>query len=317
MATYDLHKDSYMEIIDMIKTGNVFPFGIECVSENKITRGIGGTRQVLNKVMDEIFSTLFKPINNFFCDIDETNDFWNSEENIDAFATLIAIIIARGCTTPYHFTPGFLETITAKKHAMDDLSYYVKMIDYDIYKRTINLQQSSFHEIDSDYESKEELYRSVVDKFSNITHLKNIIGHKLNAKFGSYYSRKKTPKEVDIIIGGEYEMDLQKVKNNIYFRTTEYEELWNDFLACLTKDEMKAMIFLFTNSLSLDFAVNIYVRNITQDIKIEICFSEVTIKMSLFDNFESLYRLKLYFCEGCDDIWDKIIPTPILTHQHQ
>jgi len=310
MPIFNADIDNYTTLIESVKKNKMYlSSSFEFKSNYGSATGTVASREVFNRIFGEIFQILFKPVNNFYCDIDENNDFWERDENIYALGNIISCACYKyHCVLPYHFSPGFLEILCGIELTPDELLKYVKIIDSELYDRTIDIIDDDFVNVDSDYETKEELYVDIIKKFSNITDLKkNIIGKmksSLSLSLSSSLSSAHPVYDQDVRFSGNYEISPEIMKRSLKFLNKDLLDKWNIFLDSLSNDELKRMMLLFKNTLSTRDIVGIYAKEMDRDIKIEVCFYRVTIKKSLFNDMDTLNNLRLYFCEGVDNILD-------------
>jgi len=114
--------------------------------------------------------------------------------------------------------------------------------------------------------------------------------------------------KADKILSGQYTF-TPKMLFNIFVVDTEYRNMWKKFIYALNHDELKGLLLIFTNSLSLDHPIEIIVsdndldKNLSTgiDLKIITCSRTVIINKNLFESDEKLLGLRVYFC-GVDKI---------------
>jgi hypothetical protein len=74
-----------------------------------------------------------------------------------------------------------------------------------------------------------------------------------------------------------------------------YFKLWSEFVLELSPNELKGLLMLFTNSLSLRNKIYIKSKNVLRDLTISTCYADVIISNKLFTSLETLRNLKIYF----------------------
>ena len=295
----DISTDILFNVLNHIAINKGYYFDFTTKHEKNIATGNGATRQVYCKLADELMKELLVQKNNYFMDINVDNAFWESYENIESFGFLIEMIIKSGCILPYHFTPALLEIISNQILTLEQLEFFMEKIDPDLLVFAKKVNPSDFESLDTNFKSHEEFYRSIV--IGTVDEKKMTIYCNISNCFESIDGRSIL--DIDRIFSGNYTITANDVLSCTILTERQYQDIWNQFINSLTEKELKQLMILFRNTLSLKERYDIIVKNIDIDIHIEICFKKVTINQKLFENLEYLNNLKNYFVDN-DNIHD-------------
>jgi hypothetical protein len=273
--------------------------------------GDGANRNVymhLNSTMEE--HKIVKRVNQYFVDLNYENYLFENEININALAKFIYSSIKYDCKLPFHLHPRLLETIVEynRGYSMDDdeILYFMKTLQPDIYRTSIVLSQDEFKELDCGFNTHIEYYKSLIygsdDMETSIK--KNIINGTIATFYldNQMFSDILSVIELDKLISGNYIITHEIVLEKMSVEPEHYTEEWETFIKTLTYDELKNMLILITNSVSLDEPIKVCIcemnsisdNNIEEDIRISTCFRKVSINENIFKN-KMTENLKQYF----------------------
>ena len=292
---FDLEKDNLQYIIEQIKIfkGHLFQFNTIHHAGNAC--GEGATRQVYHKLCNDMVNTIMTNTHPYFMDINPDHDFWSSDENIECFVMLIGMIISSGCLLPYHLPPALLEIISNKILTSTELSFFMEKIDPDGYSYVKHIDPADFPSLGTGFDSIDDYYKSKV--IGSIDDKKMDIYRSIAKHFELFDSFH----DYDILIiddtfSGSYTITADQVSSIIHI-DNEYGDMWRNFIHSLSETEIKQMLILFGNTLSLDNSYTVHVSNSDIDIQITTCFRTIRLNKKLFDNPENLNNLKIYFSD--------------------
>lgn len=137
-VTLDIKPDpTYEELFNVL---NEYPFTYInfCISSNKhMSYGNGASRQIYQLGMTDLINKLLQITHGYFLGIDAENNlnltFWDYEDNIELFVSLIGLNIASGCILPYHLHPILLQKIVQRKMDVSQQLHFLKYYSPDLY----------------------------------------------------------------------------------------------------------------------------------------------------------------------------------------
>jgi hypothetical protein len=203
---------------------------------------------------------------------------------------------------PKHFHPAFINIILRRCLTYDELMYYLNQMDSDMYKYISKLDESyrinstKFQEISPDYESLEAMLGEKV--VGN-----GIIGRDavICACFRFNFI---DAIELDSSISEPHIITNELVVAVFKITPIEYEILWHRFVMDLSQEELKTMLILFAGSTAIPAAIYLRVDDMKCDLNIHVCGYSLSINKRLFESYDVLSRLKIYFASSVDDIDD-------------
>ena len=152
-----------------------------------------------------------------------------------------------------------------------------------------------FELLDIGYDTHEEYYRSIV--IGSITNKKYLIYHSISKSFESFnLFFGHDILSIDNILSGSYQVTSEVFLSVVHVADLQYKEIWKKFILSLTESELKYMLSLFENTLSLSDKYTIYISETLQtNIHITTCHKTITINKTFFENITNLETLRLYF----------------------
>lgn len=304
--------DNYLTIFDKIKNNKGYQFLFESVENKNYATGPGANKEIFNILWNQFIKDNMIIKDTYFIDIDEKNDFWKSSDNIYSFVVFLGMSVNVGYTLSYHFVPAMLEIITDKTLLLNELEDYLKNIDNEIVINANKLKSEEFKLMDFDFDNHYDYFRDrlmghvssyKLNIYNTITeHIDFFENFKLESET---YIKDFDIYQLDNVISGLYEITHDQLIP-IFKINKKYSKIWNDFIHILNQEEIRSMLLLFGNSLSLNNKYHIFVKNAKTDINISTCARYITINKKLFESFETLKSLKLYF-NGDDKLSDGII----------
>lgn len=307
---FDLEKDNLSYVHEQIKIFKGYQFSFDTVQRNNRAFGDGATRQVYNKLSNDLIGTIMVKTHEYFMDVNVDHPFWNSEDNIECFVIFIGMVINSKCLLPYHFAPALLEMISNKKMNMVELEFFMEKIDPIVLNSAKKISPDNFKSLETDYDTHEELYRAKIINYTQFTKRKMDINfmniYKMISKkfelFDSFYDYDILT--IDSTFSGLYTITADRVLSLMYLDQQEHSDIWEKFVRSLSEQELKQMLITFGNTLSLENKYTIYIsETLKTDIHITTCYQTVSINKSLFENADHLNNLKLYFTDN-DEISD-------------
>ena len=291
----DISTDILQFVLNHISINKGYYFDFTTKHEKNVATGSGASKQVYNKLAGELMNELLVQKNNYFMDINVDNVFWEFYDNVESFVILVAMIIKSHCILPYHFPPGLLEIISNKCLTLEQLEFFMEKIDPDLLAFAKKVSPMDFDSLETDFKSHEELYRSIV--IGVIDEKKMNIYCTISNCFELFDAFDQFDiLDIDRIFSGGYIITANDVLSCTILSNTTYQEIWDQFINSLTEKELKQLLILFGNTLSLKETYLIVIKDIDVDIKIEICFKKVVINQKLFDN-NYLNNLKFYLID--------------------
>lgn len=301
---FNLETDGFWSLFEKVKNNKSYKYKFNVINKNSEAFGNGATKQVYQKIIKEIIDLFTVTKNLYFIDFDSTNSFWQSEENMQAFVSILSMIVSEKCVLPYHLPPLFISILCKKTLNKMDLEFYMDKFDVEVFNKVKDLTESEFNYLCTDYETVLDLYKSTVLSANNQT---IDLYNRLCNYFGLFVNFEEAEiLELDNKFSGLYEITANVVLSMTIFTNPNvtYFQMWKEFLDSLTKTELKNMITLFGNSLCTTCKYTIDVEpSINVDIHISVCFSKVTINEKLFSE-NLLNNLKIYFAVETDSISD-------------
>jgi hypothetical protein len=300
---FDLEKDNLLYMYEQIKMFKGCEFLFNTTHRNGCAFGDGATRQVYNKLCNELVGTIMVKSHPYFMDINVDHYFWDSDENIELFVIFIGMVISSQCLLPYHLAPALLESISNKKLNMKELEFFMEKIDPETFSSVNKINSVDFKLLETDFDTPEEYFRSKV--IGPMTQRKINIYNAISKYFGLFDSfHDYDVQTIDSTFSGLYELTSDHVLSQFFFEKQEYSGIWEEFVKSLTETELKQMLILFGNTLSLNkhYTINVS-ETLKTDIDIKTCFQIVTLNKKLFENVEYLHNLKIYFRDN-DQISD-------------
>lgn len=298
---YDIKSFTFYDFIGLLKFLDNKIFNFDFIDNLNTAFGEGATRQVYQKLANEIVGDILKKTNEYFVDIDENNEFWDNLSNIKAFARFILLLLESECVLPYHLPPRYLEILSGYDLTIKELEYF-----YDKYYPGVlnNLNEiykndpKKFEKLDIGFKTYEQMLRSEVLNESEKT---NIIYYELSEQQKDLFNGANIV-TIDYVLSGEYKIDPTKVIKNMKIicklkNNEQYISLWSDFIISLNSEELKQLLLAFTNTtlLKKKNKIKINIRDdMIIDIRILTCINSVDISNKLFENFETLSNLKKY-----------------------
>jgi hypothetical protein len=218
-------------------------------------------------------------------------------------AKFIKSCIASNVLLPKHLHPKFVEVIINRKLTVDELMYYLNHMDSDMHKYVSKLDESyrmdstKFQEISPAYESLEDMLRQKVvgDKIIGWgVDLCRIFDFNFNNAI-----------ELDSSISEPYIITNELVVAVFKITPVEYETLWCRFVMELDQEELKAMLVLFTGATTIPSAIHLRIdEDMKCDLNIHVCGYSLSINKRLFESYDVLSRLKIYFVSSIDSVDD-------------
>ena len=298
---FDLKKDTFYDLFNYIKIYPGYEFSFHTKYDNKIAFGKGATKQVYQKLITEMVNDILVKTHPYFMDINVENNFWDDDDNIENFVVFVALLINAGCVLPYHFNPILLEKIANKEMVEKELEFFIERIDPELVKNIKKLE--NFDDLETDYTNAKDFYK---DKLCmNFNHKKFVVYGKISNAFCMFDSFNDYDiLTIDKKFSGEYTITAEMVIPLMVI-SDNYKKQWDEFIRSLMEIEIKQMLLLFSNTLSLNYKYYISIGETQKtDLHISTCARSVTINKKLFDN---LNLLKIYFTDG-DTISDSIQP---------
>ena len=269
-------------------------------SYNNISYGEGADRQIYQHVMDSMINKIFTIKEGYFLDIcTDNSNFWNYEDNLELFVTLVGMFVSSQCVLPYHFHPILLQKMASEPMSIESQMHFLKYYSPDAYVE-INKYKSDKNFDVADITGQDTLAEYIEkDIFIGLTaDWKINIYEKIAREFVKQFGSISTydPVELDRIISGYYELKPSDIISITKLDNITYQNMWTNFIKSLTETELRKLLLLFGNSLSLEsnFQINIQ-SDFLVDIKIQTCFHTIIINEKLFETQESLNSLKIYF----------------------
>lgn len=306
---FDCEKDNLASILKMIKNMEYnHKLCFEIRNGKDCAVGSGANKQVYDKLAQEIFGIKSSEesimvTNSYFADINTNHYFWKSNDNIRNFVVLIAMIIDAGCLLPFHLAPGLLEKISNTQMIRSELDFYMDKIDTDSLHFSKKICTEDFHSLGTDFSTHEDYYRNTI--IGTICPEKAAIYQAITNHLNVLLVNKFDILSLDNFFSGPYILTPNLVLPICKLNKEKYNPIWQNFLQTLNDNELKQMLMVFGNNISLK---NTYFINITRecqtDIDISVCSSTICINKKIFENPEQLDKLKWYFANGDDKIKD-------------
>lgn len=305
---FNIKNDNYLTLFNEIKKNKGCYFIFEIIDGKNVAYGNGATREIYYKMAENLIDEILVKKNTFFVDIDIRNKFWNNDDNIKSFVDFIMMVHASGSILPYHLDPIIFEYICYKKMNFDEISYFLKNTDPELYNSISKIKSSQWKTLDLEYDSKEDYMRYKIIDLKNLTRKKikiyDLIAERFQ-NFDSFYDYSII--ELDKKLSGPFEVTSEIFMQIINFTDESYKELWEKFILTLNSNQLKNMLILFSGTISLDNKITVDLNyNSNLDISISTCSRFVSINKKFFENLDSLNKLKIYFC-GKDNMSDYIL----------
>lgn len=299
---FDLLHDNFGTLCSLI---TIFPghkFYFSVYKGASFAVGEGSNRQIYQRLMSELITKGILVSDSYFIDVNSSNPFWSDPDNIRFFVVFVAMLINYQCLLAGHFTPVLLECITYKKLSMDDLVFYMELIDPQTLKVASKYDAENFSLMESDFDTHYDLYRHIV--CGSIGDDKLAVYRSIAKNFEAFGSFNRFDIQVmDKTFSGAYVITPEMVLP-LFLVDDIYQDQWSTFVKSLTSEEIKRMMLTFTNSLVLQNTIHVYISRTTElDIKVRVCSREVYINVKLFEDDTALYKLKDYFTSD-DEIFD-------------
>lgn len=298
---FDKNCYTFYDFIGVLKFYNSKFFNFEFLDNKNSAYGSGATRQIYLNLSNDIVGDILKKTKENFVDIDENNKFWDNISNIKAFTRFILLLLECGCKLPYHLPPRYFEILSGEDLVLEELEYF-----YDkYYPNTLNNLEEKykkdpkeFEKLDVGFENYEQMLRSEIINESDKL---NIIYYELAEQQRNMFPKKINNVTLDYIFSGYYNIDAKLVLKIMDIQcdldnSNDYILLWNEFIQSLNPSELKQMLIVFCNSVSLQQKIKIIIKdNLLIDIKIQTCLKTIYVNNKLFKNLETLSNLKIYF----------------------
>jgi len=304
--SFDFNIDTILDILDQINANRGYKLIFDTKNHGQIAIGDGATRQVYNKIIIDFIDLFMMKIEPYFIDIPLENDYWNSVSNIECFVFLVGMAISSESLLPYHFKPALLEQITNKKMTLEELEFYMNIMDPVSLANAKKILPENFALLGTDFDTHEDFYRSIV--IGQVPEIQMTVYKKIGEAFqffDSFYNF--DIKTVDISISGFYTITSQMILPNMEVTPTEYMNMWKEFISSLNETELRNMLILFSNTHAVDNKFRIIVKDkMNEDINIATCFKKIILNKKLFESKENLHNLRMYFMDNTmDEISDE------------
>ena len=276
--------------------------------------GDGANRNVymhLNSTMEE--HNIVVRVNQYFSNLNYENYLFENEININALAKFIHTSIKYDCKLPFHLHPTLLEEIVEynRGYPMDDdeIIYFMKTLYPDIYKSSIVVAENDFKDLDCGFNTHMEYYKSLIyGSYGSDDMETSIKKNTINGTIAMFYLDNQMFSDIlsvidlDKLISGNYVITHDIVIEKMSVEPEHYTEEWELFIKTLSYDELKNMLILITNSISLDEPIKVCIcsmnsingNDVEEDIRISTCFRKVSINENIFKN-KMTENLKQYF----------------------
>jgi hypothetical protein len=289
--------------------------------KNQMNNGYGTGADIycktilLKRILDYYFETL-----DIWYIVPKFSLFTNEDSliKVESLSRFIKSCINAKVLMPKHLHPKFIMAILEMQLTLEQLMYYLSYIDPDMYDRMIKLDDSykinplKFKELGTGYETFECMI------------LNKVIGQPFNtwekivAMTFEFKDYDNDPIELDKVISESYILTHELVINifNIIVETCSVNEekqkmeetrcvnLWHEFIAELSQDELRTMLTLFTGFATITSVIYLHIESIKCDLNMRVCSRNVTVNKTLFETKEALNRLKIYFLNSNDSIDD-------------
>jgi hypothetical protein len=274
-------------------------------TDTDMAYGEGATRQIYQHSMNDCIQKYLQITRGYFMDIKIDHlVFWDCEENIQTFVTCIGLCVASQCILPYHLEPLLLQKMACRPMGYEQQLFFLNFYSPDIYAEVI---KPNFDIALTGYETVEEYIETGI--FTNNKEpwklkLYDLLAKEFDKQFGPL--NKYDVIALDQLISGYYELRPSDVLKIMSVDDLFYGPMWTKFVESLSESQLKKLLLLCGNSLSLESAYCITIADEMQtDIKITTCCRQVSLNKNLFKSQEYLDGLKMYL----DDVDSTIVDT--------
>ncbi len=269
--------------------------------------GNGANRMCKTILLKRVVEKYFKKTSRWFIEPS-----WHSKifewSNIKPLTSFIKSCIAAKILLPQHLSPRIIEIMISRKFTVEELLYYLNLIDPVVHKHVTQLNEilktnpCQFNEICPGYESFETMLR---DKVIGPT-----LGESENMII-SYFDFAPIEYEdviqLDQMISEPYEItnqmiiDVFKINDDM-----KYQQMWNEMIEGMIQTELRSMLIMFTGTGHITEPIELTIdHTMFCDLDIHACDHKGTIHSRLFDSQDTLDGLKLYFSDTNDVMNDK------------
>ena len=314
---FKLNMFTFYDFLSTLKFFKNCLFSFNLIDNHNNSYGSGANRSVYLKMANDMIDDILIPNGKYFVDININHTFWDNIANIESFNRFMYLLLGSKTILPFHLPPKYLEILSGNPLTKEEVEYfYEKMYPGIIIDEKYKNDPQEFAKLDVGYNNYEEMIRAEVlnenDKtlaiyYSLAEYQKHLFDYPVNVV------------TMDYVLSGHYHITGEMVKKIFKIKHTLshiYEKVWDAFLDTLSSDEIKQMLITFSNNLSMNQTIYIFIKDdILIDIKIYTCMGEVYINKFLFKNISTLSNLKIYF-KG-QDILNEILYTPRLNTSNE
>lgn len=292
--TFHWHKDNLRSIITKISTIKNANISFHIANGGKNATGNGATRQVLDRLFTELQTAHMVKVNHWVYEVDDNDDFWMNQTNIEAVALLIAISTKFTYVFNFHFSPRFLECLAHSAMTPTECTEFVRHFDIDVYNSCQPLSFEKFSQLELGYVTKTEYYRNLLYHCTTDSALK--IHRAITIAIEPYTKFPTTVTKIDNQLSGPYKLVARDVLEICTIDDERYATTWRRFINSLSENELRQMLMVFgcTTSTMVEYTISIEF-DMEQDIKIETCFYRAKLSDRLFKNMGTMMALKQYF----------------------
>jgi hypothetical protein len=306
---FDLKSKTWRDFINKLKENHKHDFTISThYGKRNYAHDSGATRNFFVKMWDQMMIDLGS-VDNFYFNIDPLNDFWIDTLNLRAFVHMIALTLKSEATMTRHFHPVFWKIFSgADAYDNDIVELYVKHVDPFIYNQVCKLTDKEFSETDSAYNSKQELFESILCK--NLTDADYALFYNISEYVPIYFDFGHVTSNLDIAFSGQYVLDPDIIVDLFEYEKFNQDKiaLWKKLVKSLNQTELRNMLLLFGSSLrtfSVKYTLiceSIDSDHIEHHLKIFVCSRRIKINERLLENYKTLSAVKLYFADSQSEI---------------
>lgn len=305
---FDLDKHNVLDVLNQIHLHPDKSINFRLIDKNNLSYGPGTARYCLNLILQQLMldpvNILFKH-NNFFVNVNYSNIFWESEENIKMLMILIKMVCQNKVYLPFHLNPILLELILGSTASIDDYLYFLKYFDNEIYQNMVKVDDNYIKD-NTECITKLEYIKLIFSK-----NLNNKIDKLIKNNF-AYVDNLNLPKvptiiDLDRTLSGPYIITPSDVLSVTKLSNNKYLEQWTTFINKLDSLELEKLLLLLGNTTDLSRSYRIIIDpNIVTDINISTCSYTISLNEKIFMFESGLDILKIYLVNGPDKMSDSI-----------
>lgn len=292
---FDIKNATWQDFFNIIRENRDSQFQFHVLDGNHMAYGIGATKQVYQKVFQNLVEDGIFSIDGYFMDINLKHVFWCDDDNLELLVIFIALMVKTGCLLTYHFHPTLLECIVNREMTIAEMEFFVEKIDTELVKNINKMDEQQLQDMGYDKGAISKIYREKL-----IQHLNNDLIN-LQKRFAKHFEmfdafNKYNVIDIDKYFSGVYNITPQQIINITHVFDEEYREIWNNFVNSLCELELRQMLLYFGNSLSLNNNYTIHVSDtMSTDIHVTTCAGIITIHRNIIQNIK---QLKIILCDG-------------------